>query len=175
MQWNITRTPWAAAPSLPIPIPPTPKKTLSPTRTWHCRLPHPQSTPEQTREKTPIIRWRAKLRLSMLTKLRLSMLYLWYDINHIYLVWYPLRFLHQYSIRPVTWCRPQLKRLLIWSSSSISSTSSFNAPENDVWIWWVGVHELVNGWVIGRHYTKYVSNCLLDTEIGRKGLLSFRN
>ena len=99
--------------------------------------------------------------------------YLWYDINHIYLVWYPLRFLHQYSIRPVTWCRPHLKRLPIWSSSSISSTSSCNSPENDLWIWWMVVHELVDGWVIGLHYTKYVSNCLLDAEIGRRIYFKF--
>ena len=41
---------------------------MSPPRIRHCRLPHPQSTPEQTREKTPLIRSRAKLRLSMLIK-----------------------------------------------------------------------------------------------------------
>ncbi len=41
MQWNITRTPWTVVPSLPIPIPPTPKKEpLSPPRTRHYRLPH---------------------------------------------------------------------------------------------------------------------------------------
>ena len=49
--------------------PPTPKKkTMSPPRTRNCRPPRPQSTTEQTREKTPIIRSRAKLRLSMLIK-----------------------------------------------------------------------------------------------------------
>ena len=66
---NLTRTPWAAAPSLPIPDTTYPKKEqMSPPRIRHCRLPHPQSTPEQTREKTPLIRSRAKLRLSMLIK-----------------------------------------------------------------------------------------------------------
>ncbi len=60
------------------PIPPTQKKEpLSPTRTRHCGSPHPQRTPEQTREKTPIIescrnrrgrRPHAKLRLIMLIK-----------------------------------------------------------------------------------------------------------
>ena len=66
---NLTRTAWAAAPSLPIPDTTYPKKEpMSPPRIRHCRLPHPQSTPEQTREKTPLIRSRAKLRLSMLIK-----------------------------------------------------------------------------------------------------------
>jgi len=54
---NITRTPWAAVPSLPIPDTTYPKKEpMSPPRIRHCRLPHPQYTPEQTREKTPVIR-----------------------------------------------------------------------------------------------------------------------
>ena len=44
------------------------KEPLSPPRTRHCRVPHPQSTPEQTREKTSIIRSRMKLRLSMFIK-----------------------------------------------------------------------------------------------------------
>ena len=62
--------PWSTTPSLPVPDVNHPKKeTLSPTRTRHCRHPHPQHTPEQTREKTPIIRSRAKLRLSMLIRL----------------------------------------------------------------------------------------------------------
>ncbi len=38
--------------SLPIPIPPTPKKEpLSPTRTRHCRPPHYQRTPEHQRNR----------------------------------------------------------------------------------------------------------------------------
>ena len=66
---NITRTPWTVTPSLPIPDTTYPKKN-------QCLLPEsdtadsliPQSTPEQTREKTLIIRILMKLRLSMLTK-----------------------------------------------------------------------------------------------------------
>ena len=66
---NITRTPWVSAPSIPIPDTTHPEKEpLSPDRTRHYRLPHPQSNPKQTREKTPIIRNHTKLRLSMLTK-----------------------------------------------------------------------------------------------------------
>ncbi len=62
-------TAWAAATSLPIPDITYPKKEpMSPPRIRHCRLPHPQSTPEQTREKTPLIRSRVKLRLSMVIK-----------------------------------------------------------------------------------------------------------
>ena len=45
-----------------------PRKRLTPPRTRHYRLPHPQNTPEQTREKTPIIRSRTKLRMNMFTK-----------------------------------------------------------------------------------------------------------
>ncbi len=41
---------------------------MTPLRIRHCRHPHPQSTPEQTREKTPLIRSRTKLRLMMLIK-----------------------------------------------------------------------------------------------------------
>ena len=52
---NITRTPWTVAPSLPIPDTTYPKK-------------EPMSPPEQTREKTPIIRILMTLRLIMLTK-----------------------------------------------------------------------------------------------------------
>jgi hypothetical protein len=66
---NITRTPWTEVSSLPIPDTTYPKKN-------QCLLPEsdttdsliPQSTPEQTREKTPIIRSLMKLRLIMLTK-----------------------------------------------------------------------------------------------------------
>ena len=67
---NITRTPWSVVSSLPIPDTyHLPQKTqLSPTRTRHYRLSHPQNTPEQTWEKTPIIRRHAKLRLNILTK-----------------------------------------------------------------------------------------------------------
>ncbi len=63
---NLTRTPWVEVPSLPIPDTYPKKEPMSPPRIRHCRLPHPQSTPEQTREKTPLIRSRAKLRLRML-------------------------------------------------------------------------------------------------------------
>ena len=43
---NITRTPWAAAPSLPIPDTTYPKKEpMSPPRTRHYRLPHSPKHP----------------------------------------------------------------------------------------------------------------------------------
>ena len=43
---NLTRTPWAAAPSLPIPDTTYPKKEpMSPPRIRHCRLPHSPKHP----------------------------------------------------------------------------------------------------------------------------------
>jgi hypothetical protein len=63
---NITRTPWVTVTSLPIPVTTYPKKR-TPPRIRHCRLPHFPNTPEQTGEKTLIIRIRANVRLSILT------------------------------------------------------------------------------------------------------------
>jgi hypothetical protein len=37
----------------------------------------------------------------------------------------------------------------------------------------VGIHELMNGWVIMRRYTKHVSTCFLDDESGKRRLNLF--